>query len=58
MDSKKSNYEKWGTELNRILNWGIPNNWKAPENFFSILNHQGSANQNKTEIPLYTSQNG
>jgi hypothetical protein len=25
---------------------------------FNILNHQGNANQNNTEIPLHSSQNG
>jgi hypothetical protein len=30
---------------------------EAPEKF-SILNHQGNANQNNPEIPPHTSQNG
>ena len=41
-----------------ILIWGIPNGWEPPEKMFSILNHQGNANQNNPEIPLHSSQNG
>jgi hypothetical protein len=37
---------------------GIPNGREAPEKMFSILNHQGNANQNNPEIPPHTSQNG
>jgi hypothetical protein len=42
----------------RILNWGIPNGWEAPEKMFNILNHHRNANQNNPEIPPHTSQNG
>ena len=42
----------------RILICGIPNGREAPEKMFNILNHQGNANQNNTEIPLHSSQNG
>ena len=31
---------------------------KAPKEMFDILSHQGNANQNDSEIPPYTSQNG
>ena len=30
----------------RILTWGIPKGWEAPEKIFGILNHQGNANHN------------
>jgi hypothetical protein len=36
----------------------IPNGRETPEKMFNILNHQGNANQNNTEIPLHSSQNG
>ena len=42
----------------RILNWRILNGWETTEKMFSILNHQGNANQNNPEIPPHTSQNG
>jgi hypothetical protein len=41
----------------RILNWGIPNDWEALKKQFNILNHQGNANQNYPEIAPHTSQN-
>jgi hypothetical protein len=31
---------------------------KHLKKMFNILNHQGNANQNNTEIPLHSSQNG
>jgi hypothetical protein len=31
---------------------------KHLKKMFSILNHQGNANQNNPEIPSHTSQNG
>jgi hypothetical protein len=34
------------------------NGREAPEKMFNILNHQGNANQNNTEIPPHTSQIG
>jgi hypothetical protein len=42
----------------RILTGGIQNGREAPEKMFSILNHQGNANQSNHEIPSHTSQNG
>jgi hypothetical protein len=36
----------------RILTWGIPNVWEAPEKMFSILNHQGNANQSTLRFHL------
>ena len=35
----------------KILSWGIPKSWEAPEKMFNILNHQENANQNNPEIP-------
>jgi hypothetical protein len=42
----------------RILNQEILNYREAPEEMLNILSHQGTANQNNTEIPPHTSQNG
>ena len=60
LDSREPNnpINKWGTELNKILNWGILNGWEALKERFNILGHQGNANQSEPEIPPYTSQNG
>jgi hypothetical protein len=61
VDSRKSNnpIKKMGLRAEqRILTWGIPNGWEAPEKMFNILNYQGNANQNNPEIPPQTSQNG
>jgi hypothetical protein len=60
LNSRKSNNPiKMGLRAKqRIITWGIPNGWEAPEKMFSILNHQGNANQNNPEIPPHTSQNG
>jgi hypothetical protein len=58
VDSRKSNntIKKWGSELNKEFS---PEEYRiAPEKMFSILNHQGNANQNSPEIPSHTSQNG
>jgi hypothetical protein len=49
---KKISY--MGIEIRHL----IPNGREAPEKMFNILNHQGNANQNNTEIPLHSSQNG
>jgi hypothetical protein len=38
----------------RILNWGIVNCIEVPEKKFNILNHQGNANQNNSEILPHT----
>jgi hypothetical protein len=61
VDSRKSNnpIKKMGLKAKqRILTWGIPNGWEAPEKMFSILNHQRNANQSNPEIPPHFSQNG
>jgi hypothetical protein len=50
--------KKWGTELNRILNWGNSSGREAPKEMINILSHQGNANSNKPEILCHTSQNG
>ena len=42
----------------RILNRGISNGQEALKEMFSILSHQGNANQKDSEILPYTSQNG
>ena len=42
----------------RIFNWGNSNGGEAPNEVFNILSDQGNANQNNTEIPPHTSQNG
>jgi hypothetical protein len=62
VDSRNSNnpIKKCGSELNKEF---LPEEYRMAEKhlkkkMFSILNHQGSANQNNPEIPPHTSQNG
>ena len=40
------------------LNNRISNDQKTLKEMFTILNHQGNLNQNDSEIPSHTSQNG
>jgi hypothetical protein len=51
--------KKCGTELNKEFS---PKEYRMAEKhlkkMFSILNHQGNANQNNPEITPHTSQNG
>jgi hypothetical protein len=42
----------------KILNRGISNGQEAFKEMFNILSHEGNTNQNNSEIPPYTSQNG
>ena len=42
----------------RIHNWRISNDWEAPKEMFKVLSGQINANQNDSEIPPYTNQNG
>ena len=42
----------------RILNRGISNGQETLKEVFNIINLQGNANQNDSEIPSYTCQNG
>jgi hypothetical protein len=61
MDSRKSNnpIKKWGTELNKeFSNKEYRMAEKHLKKMFNILNHQGNANQNNSEILPHTSQNG
>jgi hypothetical protein len=61
MDSRKSDnlIKKWGSELNKEFS---PEEYQMAEKYlkkmFSILNHQGNANQNSPEIQSHTSHNG
>jgi hypothetical protein len=61
VDSRKSNnpIKKWGSEQNKEFS---PEEYRLAEKhlkkMFSILKHQGNANQNNAEIPSHTSQNG
>jgi hypothetical protein len=61
VDSRKSNnpIKKWGSDLNKEFS---PEEYQMTEKYlkkmYSILNHQGNANQNNPEIPPHTSQNG
>jgi hypothetical protein len=61
VDSRKSNnpIEKWGSELNKEFS---PEEYRMAKKhlkkMFSILNHQGNANQNNPQIPSHTSHNG
>ena len=36
----------------RIFTWGISNDWEARKDMFSILSHQGNANQNNLRFHL------
>ena len=42
----------------KILKREISNGQEALKEMFNILSHQGNANQNNSEIPPYTYQNG
>jgi hypothetical protein len=42
----------------RILNRGILNGSEAPKEMFNTLTHQVNENQNNSDIPLHTIQNG
>jgi hypothetical protein len=61
LDSRNSNnpIKNWDIELMKEFS---PEEYRMVEKhlkkMFNILNHQGNANQNNTEIPPYTSQNG
>ena len=52
LDTNKPNdpTEKWGTELNRILNRVILNSQEALKEMFNILSHQGNINQDYPKI--------
>jgi hypothetical protein len=61
LDSRNSNntIKKWGTELNKEFS---TEEYRMAEKhvkkMFTILNHQGNANQNNPEIPPHTSKSG
>lgn len=42
----------------RIHNRGISNVWEALKEMFQVLNDERNRNQNDSEIPSYTNQNG
>jgi hypothetical protein len=42
----------------RILNRQISNGQETLKEMLSIISHQGNANQNDSEFPPYTHQNG
>ena len=42
----------------RIVRQGISNDREVPKEMFNIVIPQGNANENDTEIPPHTSQNG
>jgi hypothetical protein len=48
----------WYKSKPRILDRGISKGWEVLKEMFSILSHQGNANQNDPEIPTYSNQNG
>jgi hypothetical protein len=48
----------WSSAKQKIFKRGISNGQEALKEMFTILNHQGNANQIDSEIPLYTHQNG
>jgi hypothetical protein len=61
LDSRNSNnpIKKWDRELNKEFSTEeYQRAEKHLKKMFSILNHQGNANQNNPEIPPHTSQNG
>ena len=49
--------KKWA-ELNRHSQRGNADGQQAHEKMLNITNHQGNANQNHSEIPTHTCQNG
>ncbi|KAL6056132.1 hypothetical protein STEG23_003070 [Scotinomys teguina] len=49
---------KWAIELNRIYGRRISNGRKTFKELLNVLTHQKNANQNNSEIPSYTCQNG
>jgi hypothetical protein len=60
VDSRKTDNpsKKWRSELNKVFS---PEEYQMAEKhlkIFSILNHQGNANQNSPEIPSHISQIG
>jgi hypothetical protein len=42
----------------KILNLGNSNVWESPKEMYKLLSYQEYANQNNSEIPSQTSQNG
>ena len=55
--TEKPYFEKTNKQQ-RILNRGISNGREALKEMFKVLSHQRNANQNSSEIPSYTHQNG
>jgi hypothetical protein len=53
LSNKKSSPKGGGIELNR----GILGISEAHKEMFSVLSYHRNANQNNSEIPLYTHQN-
>jgi hypothetical protein len=47
---------KWGIELNR--EFSTEESQEVLKEIFKVLRHQGNANQNNSEVPSYTHQNG
>jgi hypothetical protein len=61
LDTNKSNNPTRKTRnrtKQRILNRGISNGQETLKDTFNILSHLGNANQNDSEIPTLTHQNG
>jgi hypothetical protein len=60
VDSRKSinRIKKWGSELNKEFSLRNTEWMRNTLKMFSILNHQGNANQNNPEIQPHTTQNG
>jgi hypothetical protein len=42
----------------KFLNRGISKGRETPKEMLNVLSHQGNANQNNSEVPPYTHQNG
>jgi hypothetical protein len=60
LDSKKKEPNlKMGYRVKQIiLNRGILDGQEALKELFKVLTHQENANQNNSEVPYYTHQNG
>ena len=60
LDSKKKEPNlKMGYRVKQIiLNRGILDGQEALKELFKVLTHQENANQNNSEVPSYTHQNG